>query len=509
MTGQGDSSGRGSLTGELLRNRYRLARLLGSGGMADVYAAHDEMLDRAVAVKIFRPGSGFPDQGVRQRNEVRLLAGLNHPGLVTVFDADVAEPAGDGRPFLVMELVPGETLAQRIARGPLPGVEVAEIGAMVAAALAYVHAQGIVHRDIKPANVLLSDAPPGHPGGSVAKLSDFGIARILDDTRITTNGLTIGTAAYLSPEQAGGSEVGPASDVYSLGLVLLESLTGARAFPGSGVETALARLHHAPVIPDDVEPGLARLIAAMTAMDPAERPTAADVATSLRSLGGDAPTVAATRVLPVAAGVAGVTAATELLSAPERPAPAPEPWQEPVRRNRRGLLWAGAAIAALLLLIAAAMMLPSNPSAGPQTAPATSGAATHSAPASAPATVAAAPPAPAAPADAAQALQALRQAVAQAAANGSLGPHAASDLNHKVDELAQSLAKGDQKGGGHPADAAKQVSGLTQQVSDLARSGQLTADGQRTILAALTQLQQLLPAQGQGQGDGQGGGGDH
>jgi hypothetical protein len=265
----------------VLDGRYVLGESLGQGGMARVYRAVDTVLDRTVAVKVFNQHSALPDGEVRRSAEVRLLAGMNHPGLVMVYDAgrDDSNPS-DPFAYLVMELVDGTTLAKAIAHGPLPPTAVAAIGAQLAAALDHVHSRGVVHRDLKPANVLLAR----DPDGTVAKLADFGVARLVDSTRLTGYGTTLGTPNYLSPEQATGEEVTPASDIYSLGLVLLEALTGERAYPGLGVEAVVQRLHHQPQIPDRLGPGWTSLLSAMTASKPASRPDAHTVDEALRAL---------------------------------------------------------------------------------------------------------------------------------------------------------------------------------------------------------------------------------
>nr|WP_255573858.1 serine/threonine-protein kinase [Cryobacterium sp. TMT2-15-1] len=282
--------------------------LLGTGGMASVYRATDLFLGRTVAVKLFRLDTADDAGPERQSGEVTVLASLNHFGLVTLFDAGTAVIDGVSRTYIVMELVDGTDLRSKIADGPLHPDEVAAMGADLAEALHYVHAQGIIHRDIKPANVLL--APSGFPGRAMhAKLADFGIARLFDATRLTATGSLLGTAGYLSPEQALGSTIGPPSDVYSLGLVLLECLTGERAFTGTAIESAMARLQRQPHIPADLGQSWATVLGGMTIREPADRLSAGDAAVQLRRLVSGGNTDAGTAVT-VAMGAPG---ATELL----------------------------------------------------------------------------------------------------------------------------------------------------------------------------------------------------
>jgi hypothetical protein len=219
-------------------------------------------------VKLFHAGASTHDRR-RQQREMRALATLHHPGLVALHDGGVE----DGRPFIVTDLVEGPTLAERLEAGPLDPDEVRRVGARLADALAHVHRGGIVHRDLKPANVLLGPDGP--------RLADFGIARAVDGTAVTGTGYVVGTAAYLAPEQVRGEWVGPEADVYALGLVLLEALTGRREYPGALVESATARLHRPPGIPDGIPASLHTAVQAMTALDPAARPTAGQVAVLL------------------------------------------------------------------------------------------------------------------------------------------------------------------------------------------------------------------------------------
>lgn len=269
------------LTAHVVAGRYRLDGLLGRGGVADVYEGVDLRLRRPVAVKVFRPG-GAADMEERFDGEGRLLARLQHPGLITVYDCG----RDDGTPYLVMELVRGTTLRQRIAKGPLAPAEACRIGAALASALAHVHEAGVVHRDVKPANILLD-------GAGVPHLTDFGISRMLGTTARTVSGALVGTAAYMAPEQVLGRGAGPAADIYSLGLVLIESIKGELEYGGAPLEAAMARLHRPPVIPPGIPAAVVELLEAMTDADESRRPDARACRRALVALAPEGPAAVA------------------------------------------------------------------------------------------------------------------------------------------------------------------------------------------------------------------------
>ncbi len=263
----------------LLLGRYRPDRLLARGGSSMVFRARDENLGRDVAIKLL--SSGTADDLARFRSEIGVLAGLRHHGVVSILDAGVDDSSPkDPRPFLVIELVEGDTLRAMLSGDPLTTHRIGEIAFEVAETLEYVHARGVIHRDVTPSNIMVVDYGTRFSRPR-ARLTDFGIA--IHATRpqeITEE--TFGTAAYLSLEQVRGETLTPASDIYSLGLVLLECFTRTVEFPGSPVDSALARLDRDPVTPDTIPEPWRTLIRSMTQADPSRRPSAADVATAAR-----------------------------------------------------------------------------------------------------------------------------------------------------------------------------------------------------------------------------------
>jgi eukaryotic-like serine/threonine-protein kinase len=308
-----------------LGGRYRLRAFLAAGGMGAVWAAEDAVLGRRVAVKLLGEWlAGDPVAAERLRREARAAARLVHPNVARVLDLGEEE----GRPYLVMELLEGESLAARIARsGPLAPAEAAGIAAAVADALHAAHRAGVVHRDVKPGNVFLT-------AGRDVKVLDFGIAAAAWEGSLT-GGELIGTAAYLAPERALGRAATPAADVYALGVVLYEMLSGRPPFSGEvGLALASAHIHARPLPLRQAAPWVPAPLAAACeralAKDPTERPpSAAALADLLR-----AATTTRTQPLPAPATV---------------PAPAPATVPGPVRRRRV------LAVALLLALLAAAL----------------------------------------------------------------------------------------------------------------------------------------------------------
>src|SRR5689334_12178428 len=227
------------MVGEVIADRYELEELLDHGGMSTVYRGHDRMLERTVALKILHAHFGDDAEYVeRFRREARAVAQLSHPNIVTVIDRGEA----DGQQYIVFEYIDGESLKQLVDRnGPLPARRAIELTLQVADALCFAHQAGLVHRDVKPQNVLVTE-------DGEAKVTDFGIARSLDvEHGVTQTGTVLGTSNYLSPEQARGQTVTPATDVYSLGVVIFELLTGDVPFPGENfVAVAMKHINEPP-----------------------------------------------------------------------------------------------------------------------------------------------------------------------------------------------------------------------------------------------------------------------
>ena len=348
--------------GTVLSDRYALTEPIAAGGMGEVWAATDTVLGRTVAVKLLNPSlsqqSGFLE---RFRAEARYSAALHHPNITTVFD--YGEDAGSA--YLVMELVAGQPLSQIISeRAPMSAATTASILIQAANALEAAHQGGVVHRDVKPANILIT------PDGT-AKLTDFGISRLVNTAPLTQTGQILGTAQYLSPEQAMGQSATASSDIYALGVIGHEMLTGQPPFNADTlVATAVAHLNQPPPpLPETVPVGIRNVIIAALAKNPADRPaTAADMAHAL-----GVPDAAFASGAPVAGALAlaapALSARTQAMVALAFPAPtrdmaaqamATEPPGMPDRGSRLRPAWVLAGAAAGALIVLAAFALPDS-----------------------------------------------------------------------------------------------------------------------------------------------------
>ena len=326
----------------LIDERYELQNLAGSGGMADVYLAHDEVLDRPVALKLLKDHLAQNHEFVeRFRHEARSAASLSHPHIVPVF---AWGETGGGMYYIVMEYLPGGTLKDRItSKGALPARTAAAVALQIAEALQAAHEQGMIHRDIKPHNILITDS--GH-----VKVADFGIARAAEATTISDLGYILGSAKYMSPEQAAGGTVGMASDLYSLGVVLYEMLTGRVPFEVEGPSDVLAK--HAggsPPRPRKINPkipeGTDAVVMRLLATDPEDRYGSADqLIKDLRRIQDGLSPLTFFPADEATTAALGIPAASTF--------PAPSPGGTGLRRGRGGLSWTLAAFTLLVLLSA-------------------------------------------------------------------------------------------------------------------------------------------------------------
>ena len=313
----------------VLNARYRLGALLGRGGMAEVFDGYDQRLDRPVAVKLLRPEMAA-DSDIRDRFEVeaRSAARLSHPNVVAVFDTG----EDDGTPFIVMERLPGDTMADRMAAGPVDEAWLRRVASDVLGALGAAHGAGLVHRDVKPGNILIGE-------DGCAKVADFGIAKSLEVAAdVTGTGLLVGTPAYVAPERLDGRPATERSDLYSLGVVLYEALVGAKPFVGTTpVAMASAVLNDVPrplsEARPDVDPAFAAAVERAMARDPDARPASAR---ELARLIAGTPAGAADATVPMAVG--GIDADATLVGAPAPVPvpPAPSGPGAPVRPSRAG-----------------------------------------------------------------------------------------------------------------------------------------------------------------------------
>jgi hypothetical protein len=504
-------------TTDLIAGRYRLERLIGHGGMADVYRAADESGGPPVAVKVVR--STDPELALRLTREARAVEGFDHPGLVRLLGSGIH----DQHAYLVMELVDGPTLAEQVRRGPLAPDRCATLGSALADALAYVHRHGIVHRDVKPANVLLGP-------GSRARLADFGVAQLLDASAATVTGTTLGTAAYMAPEQLSHHRVGTAADIWALGAVLLECLTGKRGFEGAPAEVVARRLAGAVPSAEGLPAPWRILLASMLEADPARRPEAAEVAGMLSAPAftrpwdpratAFLPTPAApgasdiTAVVP-AAGADGATAALTATTAttaatgpPTAVAPAVLSAPAPAGRSARRLVVVSAVVGIVLLAALAAWALSSGPASTHKARTTTTTTAAT--------TTTTAPTTTTTQVTTASAASALVSDVQQGEASGAIP----ASLGHTVlDQLGQALAA---SANGNTDQVSSALGSIDQAVSDASANGNITAQEASTLLTDVATLAGTLgvqnpastttttapPPPGGGDG-GHGGGGGH
>ncbi len=363
-----------------LSGRYETGQRLGSGGMSNVYMATDRILERTVAVKILAEHLSDDERFVaRFKREALAVAKLIHPNIVQVYDTGVDE----GRHYIVMEYVDGRSGAQILQRqGPVEAETAADIGIQACAGLDYAHRRGIIHRDVKPGNLMIVGGPVGG-GEMTVKLTDFGIARAIEQTRITQVGSVVGTAAYLAPEQVRGEEATPATDVYALGVVLYQFLTGRLPYEGSTLaELAVRQQNEKPLPPstynDEVPETLSAAVLRALEGNPNRRYASADELSNGLQMGLEGADVSLPEDGTAATNVLGAetaatrhlerdTAPTEYRPAPSQtrrpeprvsPAPAPvSPSRPPAAKKRSGFSRFVRFVLALvaLVLVAAAV----------------------------------------------------------------------------------------------------------------------------------------------------------
>jgi serine/threonine protein kinase len=457
-----------TLEGKVLADRYAVGQLLGRGGMAEVYLGTDRVLDRAVAVKVL--GGWLADDRTfveRFRREALAAARLSHPSLVAVYDTGSA----DGIQYIVMEHVPGDTLAERLrSGGPLHPERAKEIATDVAHALAVAHAAGIVHRDVKPANVMLTL-------DGRAKLMDLGIARSLDGESITRTSSILGTAGYVSPEQARGERVDSRSDIYSLGCVVYEMLTGRPPFEAdTPVAVAYKHVHEAPTPPSALAPAVPPALDAVTlhAMekDPAARFQTADEMAA--ALGEDTvPVPAATPTVPLP-----VAAPTERLARrADRPA------------RRRRLVPLLIALAALVLVggLVFALLNGQEPTRAGRAArsPTPSEEPSRTRSPSPPSPTATQPPAPDPVSAAVAALDGL---VAEGFREDDISGKAVEEIDKGVEESLEKFRDGDTE------DAIKKLEDLVEKVDDLVDDDEIAHSYEQRIVSAIEDLAEEMLA---------------
>jgi hypothetical protein len=484
-------------SGLRLHDRFVLVEQVGVGGMSQVWRAVDEVLDRSVAVKVLAsPLAGDPALRQATWREARAAARLAHPHVIQVYDyGEASLPDGALVPYLVMELVDGRSLATRLGEGPLPWREAVRTGAQVAAALAAAHRLGVVHRDVKPGNVMLTTAG--------AKVLDFGIAALVG-RRSEDGGLLVGTPAYVAPEQLHPSSPQPASDVYALGVLLYEALTGRPPVTAASWAEAAAAHRAGVVVPPLAVPGLppevARLIISCLAAAPADRPTARSVATELAVAAGMPDPGAVlddgTMALPMVADGAVAPERNRGALGSARPPSAPtmidKNWaastgdgDAPPRGPSRSLVLVGligtVVAAGLAWAVVAAMVNSGNPVGTVRATP------SYATTAPSPTPTGGQPSAAGSSWD--DILAELDRVIADAAATGALDGDAAKKLSDKVDELRVPDGNGKGKQRKRAEELRKRIDSLQSEIDQLRDDGKIddqTAEHLTTLAQSLS-----------------------
>jgi serine/threonine protein kinase len=460
------------LRGRLLGGRYRLGRLLGAGGMADVYEATDERLGRTVAVKVLKPALATDHSAaMRFASEARSAARLSHPNVVAVYDTG----EDDGLPWLVMERLPGRSLADVLSEGRVDQNRLRGWILEALAALGAAHAAGFVHRDVKPGNILLTE--DGH-----AKVADFGIAKSIEsapgDIDLTSTGMLLGTPAYLAPERIDGAPATPQSDLFAVGVVLWEALIGHKPFEGKTPLAIAAKVRSEPVPPvgqlrADADPYLAHAAERAMAKDPRSRPASADEMAAIMT--GAAPTVAVAAPTVAVATAAPTVAMTRPVA---RPPTQTWPSAAPVRRS--GLGWpVFAGILVFVVLLVAALLIIADRNKNPASVTSTTLGPTVTSVAASSTTK----PAASTTIPNAGVVKALRD---EATRLDSRSEDGAKDIAEKLRKIADTLEKGKDAG----SDASKLRNDLPNMVND----GKISAATSREVDGVLAGVPGVGPA---------------
>ncbi|GAA1768722.1 protein kinase domain-containing protein [Luedemannella helvata] len=468
------------MTVRILASRYELRSALGRGGMAEVWSAYDRRLDREVAVKMMDPaGLRDPSALTRFDREARIVARLSHPNIVAVHDVG----ADSGTPFLVMELVTGPSVADLLAAGPIEVPHAIDIATQICDALTAAHAAGIIHRDIKPANLLLTEH------GQV-KVCDFGIARITtaDQVHLTGSAQTVGTSAYMAPEQINGEPVDARTDLYALGCVLYAMLTGDPPFAGDNpFHVAVQHVRDTAPPPSSRRPGLTpavdTLVAQLLAKQPTDRPaTATQVRATLARLASVPHATAAPPLAPRA------IRASATVPHPTRTMPVLRPAADPAQRpDGLRIGPAGAALVALtaaaVVAISFALFLALRPDPAKQLAVPPTSSPTHAVPSRTEPSVAS----PTDALDAPDALAALTAEFDTQRRDGQLDAKTARELDRRLDEIRRAIDKDE-------ADkAGEKTADFREKLDEAYEDGKLEHPAYTALRQRVEQLATTLP----------------